>query len=200
MANFELLNQTLFLWINATDPLPWQVTLARIGAEDLVWLLPPGLVLGWLYSTAGTRLTLISAALAAALGLALNQLIALFWYHARPFEMGLGRTLIDHATESSFPSDHYTLFMAVACSLLLYRPLRQWGLWLALLGTVVAWARIYAGVHFPLDMAGALLVGGVSASVLHGCRPWMEHHFMGPLLGLYRLLGTPLIQKGWIRK
>ena len=35
--------------------------------------------------------------------------------------------------------------------------------YLALLGLPMAWARIYLGVHFPLDMVGAALVAVLSA-------------------------------------
>jgi undecaprenyl-diphosphatase len=31
----------------------------------------------------------------------------------------------------------------------------------------VAWARVYVGVHYPLDMAGALLVAGGVTALFH---------------------------------
>ena len=33
----------------------------------------------------------------------------------------------------------------------------------ACLGLLVAWSRIYLGIHFPLDMLGAALVGPLAA-------------------------------------
>ncbi|MCP8687812.1 hypothetical protein [Marinobacterium sedimentorum] len=148
MNALETLNQTLFLWINATDPQPWQLMLSRIAARDLIWLLPAGLTLGWLYGGLRTRLALLGAALAAGIGLALNQIIALLWYHPRPFEIPLGQTLLPHATESSFPSDHFTLFMAIACSLILGQQLRTWGLWLLRLYRLLAGPLIRRGWVF----------------------------------------------------
>ncbi|WP_157890234.1 hypothetical protein [Marinobacterium aestuarii] len=48
MNALETLNQTLFLWINATDPQPWQLMLSRIAARDLIWLLAGPLIRrGW---------------------------------------------------------------------------------------------------------------------------------------------------------
>nr|WP_067288710.1 undecaprenyl-diphosphatase [Marinobacterium profundum] len=198
MNSLETLNQTLFLWINAVDPQPWQLLLSRIAARDLIWLLPAGLGLGWLYGGQRTRLALLGAALAAGLGLGLNQVIALFWYHPRPFEIPLGQTLLPHAIESSFPSDHFTLFMAIACSLMLSPQLRAWGLWLLLPASLVAWARVYLGVHFPLDMLGALLMGAFSAAVMHAWPQPLEQHLLLPLQRVYRLLAAPLIRRGWV--
>ena len=34
-----------------------------------------------------------------------------------------------------------------------------------LLGVAIAWARIFVGVHYPLDMAGALVVSAVAAVI-----------------------------------
>jgi undecaprenyl-diphosphatase len=198
MNALETLNQTMLLWINATDPQPWQLMLSRIAARDLIWLLPTGLTLGWLYGGLRTRLALLGATLAAGIGLALNQNIALLWYHPRPFEIPLGQTLLPHAIESAFPSDHSTLFTAIACSLILGRQLRTWGLWLLMPASLVAWARIYLGVHFPLDMLGALTMGAFSAAVIIACRQPLEQYLLMPLPRLYRLLAGPLIRRGWV--
>lgn len=77
--------------------------------------------------------------------------------------IGLGHTLITHAADSSFPSDHLTLLWAVAFSFLMHLSPYLGGIALALLGLPVAWARIYLGVNFPLDMVGAALVAVLSA-------------------------------------
>lgn len=80
--------------------------------------------------------------------------------------MGIGQTLIEHVQDSSFPSDHLTLIWSVAFSLLLNKQHRVIGGLLFLIGIPVAWARIYLGVHFPLDMIGAAIVGLVSAGLI----------------------------------
>jgi membrane-associated phospholipid phosphatase len=51
-------------------------------------------------------------------------------------------------------------------SLLLHKQHRVMGGLLFLIGIPVAWARIYLGVHFPLDIVGAAIVGMVSASLI----------------------------------
>jgi undecaprenyl-diphosphatase len=46
---------------------------------------------------------------------------------------------------------------------------RVWRLSLAVwcLGLLVAWSRIYLGVHFPMDMVGAAIVSTITAFVAH---------------------------------
>ena len=112
----------------------------------------------------------------------------------------LGQTFIPHIADSSFPSDHLTLWWAVAFSLLLQQQYRSTGIGLALLGVPIAWGRIYLGVHFPFDMLGAISVALLSA--------WLTlreaHWYLGPSYRLataihHRLFGK-LIVFGWVRE
>lgn len=75
--------------------------------------------------------------------------------------IGLGHTLIAQAPDASFPSDHGTVFSAVSLCLLLAGEW-MWGLVVLMVGVCVAWSRVYLGVHFPLDMIGAVGVSLLS--------------------------------------
>ena len=114
--------------------------------------------------------------------------------------IGLGHTLISHAADSSFPSDHLTLLWAVAFSFLMHRSPRLAGIALALLGLPVAWARIYLGVHFPLDVVGAALVAVLSAwlAFREVCIYLPATYSLA--LSVHRILFGKLIQIGWVRK
>ncbi len=197
----EHLNQTLFLWLNAPeDPNAFVVTLATFFAEWFIWAIPTLIGIGWLRGNEGVRKTLLIASASGLMGLLINQLIGLVWTHPRPFMIGLGHTLIPHAADSSFPSDHLTLWWAVALSFLLQPGTQRAGVALALLGVPTAWARIYLGVHFPFDMFGALAVAAFSA--------WLTLHVAGWYLGsIYRLatgihhrIFGRLIALGWVRE
>ena len=87
---------------------------------------------------------------------------------------------------------------SVAFSLLLHGKQRGAGLWLALLGLPVAWARIYLGIHFPLDMVGAALVAAASAAVLHLVLPGLVSLLLPPVNAVYRWIFAPLIRRGWV--
>lgn len=194
-------NQTLFLILNAAPGASSiAVEVARLLADGLIWIVPMGMIFGWLRGSAATRHALVAAMASGLAGLLINQLIGLVWYHPRPFVAGIGQTLMAHAPDSSFPSDHLTLIWAVAFSLLLHEQPRVAGWALALLGLPMAWARIYLGVHFPLDMLGAALVAFASAWLILGA----EHRFVAPLVQAmqlgYRWAFACLIEKGWVRQ
>lgn len=194
-------NETLFLLMNASaHPNAFVVFAAKFLAEYAIWLIPFSLVIGWLRGAESTRKLLLEAAASGLAGLLIVQLIGLVWQHPRPFMLGLGNQLLAHAADSSFPSDHLTLLSAVAFSFLMHQRAKLAGMLLALLGLPVAWARIYLGVHFPLDMLGAAAVAALSA--------WLclreERWFIEPLFrwtsAIYTRLFAPLIRRGWVLK
>ncbi len=201
LDTLEHTNRAVFLLINAaSQPGPVMMPLAVFAANGLIWLIPVLLVVGWLGGHQTIRRLALETALAGALGLALAQLVSLALPHARPFVMGLGHTWIDHAPDNSMPSDHLTLLWSVACSFLLNPSARRLGAALWLAGLPVAWARIYLGVHFPLDMVGALLVSLLSAAL---CMQQREHAvalIFNLALRVYRLVFSPLIAQRWLRR
>ena len=69
-----------------------------------------GALFTWLHEGAGNQpvLDFLSVmAAVVALGLLVNQLITVFYFHPRPYMMGLCKPLIPHASGTSFPSDNY---------------------------------------------------------------------------------------------
>ncbi|MBP6719056.1 MAG: phosphatase PAP2 family protein [Rhodoferax sp.] len=194
------LNDSLFLLINASaHPSALMLFIAKLFAEHMIWLVPIGLMVGWLRGGERTRKLLLQATAAGLTGLLINQLISLVWQHPRPFVVGLGHTFLSHAPDSSFPSDHLTLQWCVAFSFLMHQRLRAVGALLALLGLPMAWARIYLGVHFPLDMVGAALVAGLSASLCFRQQHWFMATVYRGATRLYHQLFAIPIRRGWVR-
>jgi undecaprenyl-diphosphatase len=197
----EHINQSLFLLINAApDASGIVVEIAKFIADFLIWIVPLGLIIAWFRGGNATRQVMVAATLAGVLALLINQLISVVWYHPRPFEMGIGKTLIAHVQDSSFPSDHLTLIWAMAFNFLLHKHQQRVGGFLLLSGIPVAWARIYLGVHFPLDIIGGALVGLISAWVIFRIERRLLPTLMGILLRSYRTLFSGLIRNGWVRK
>jgi len=196
----EQFNQVLFLIINAgATPDSLVVAFAKFMAALPMWLIPMLLIVGWLRGDNTIRRIFLASAITAGLALFVNQVIGLFWQHPRPFMMGLGHTLIPHVADSSFPSDHMTLICGVAFGLLFQPALRKTGIILLWLSVPVAWSRIYLGVHFPLDMLGALLVTLVCAWGIHQQHNRLVEPVFKPMLTIYEWLLTPVIKRGWLR-
>lgn len=200
MNEIESFNRTLFLQINGNDDTSVWLLQAAAGIADYLIYLIPMLLLGlWLWGDHARRNLAIKACLVAMLGVAANQVIGAVWQHPRPFMIGLGHAWIPHAADSSFPSDHMTVFAGVGLTLL-FDGVTGWGVITLLLGLCVAWARVFLGVHFPLDMAGAVGVAGIAYAAV--TPPW--HRAGRPMTDLaerlYRQILARPISAGWIRR
>ena len=195
----EALNQTLFLHLNASaHPASWSLVVSNFLAEVAIFLIPLVLLSGWLRGTESSRKVMLEAVASGVLAIVFNQLIDLVWQHPRPFMIGLGHTYLAHAADSSFPSDHLSLWWAVAFTLLLHRGTRRAGVVMSVAGLPVAWSRVYLGVHFPLDMVGAAAFALVSASLCQRARNWLIDPVFPWLSALHRRLLRPLISRGWV--
>jgi undecaprenyl-diphosphatase len=113
------------------------------------------------------------AGYAAILGLGINFIITLFYFHPRPFMLPTGTLLIEHVAESSFPSDHATIMFSVSLMLLTSRDLRLSGAIFFILAFISGLARVYSGLHFPMDMAGSLLLALFSISILLALKKYL---------------------------
>lgn len=199
MTHLEALNQALFLTLNGAPASPWwRIAAATVVADDLILLIPLLLVGLWFWGNDARRNVALKACLVALLALGFNQLIGLIWPHPRPFALGLGHTFIPHAADSSFPSDHMTVFASIGIALFLGRE-KPLGTLVLLASLSVAWARIYLGVHFPLDMLGAVAVSGISQAVVTPLWARVGDQTTRVALRLYRTLFAWPIATGWIR-
>lgn len=194
------LNHSLFLWMNASQDPPLVLRfVALVLAYGVIWLVPLGLVVAWLWGDTRVRRACVLALATTGLALAAAQVITRVWPQPRPFMVPLGHTLVAHVADASFPSDHLTVLWSIAFSLLLLPRLRGAGALIALLALPVAWSRIYLGVHFPLDMLGAAGVAAVSAALCWSVRDSVLAPLMNAANGVYRRLFALPIRRGWVR-
>lgn len=136
---------------------------------------------------------LLSAVVGVVLALCLNILLGALIFEPRPFisHPGVVHKLIAHAADASFPSDHEAVAMSIALTLVFYV------IWLlgrfsreradarlgrvapALLGALVAvamavfigFARVYVGVHYPVDIVGGAICAVVGVALAFGLLP-----------------------------
>lgn len=199
---FDHLNLFLFSLINAAPGLAgWRLHGAIFAAEWVILVVPIGLVLMW-SNGAGQREAAVRALLAAVVALTMSKLIGLVWFHPRPFMLEIGQHFLHHAPDSSFPSDHGTSMFSVALALALsrLREARRCGLGLLALAVVVAWARVFLGVHWPLDMVGALVVSSLAAAfVSTRAGAALAALLVALMQAVYRRVLAAPIARGWLR-
>ena len=135
--------------------------------------------LGFRKERAGKKIALY-AGFSAAIGLLFNLLITSVYYHPRPFTLHLATLLIQHTAETSFPSDHTTIMLSIAFLLIYYRETRLSGIVLSILGLVGGLARVFAGLHFPLDILGSIGVALISSLLAYKFGPKLIQAYKGP--------------------
>lgn len=167
------LNQEIFISINSLageDRLMDMI--AIVIGEYLPYLFI--IIEVWLYFFAKYKKEALLAFYSMLLGLGINQLIGLIYSHPRPFMDSLGRTLVSHTAENSFPSDHTTFMASIAFALLFMKNSRKLGLFLVIFATIGGLCRVYIGVHYPFDILGSLVVSLISSYTIFTFSPYLE--------------------------
>jgi len=141
-------------------------------AQDLIYIFCIYLVYLW-FVKSKYRQEVLFAGYAALLGLGINLIITMFYFHPRPFMVPTGMLLIAHLPETSFPSDHTTLMFAISLMFVTFRELRGTGVILFILSLISGLARVYAGLHFPFDIAGSLFVALFSIGLLLSLKQYL---------------------------
>ena len=193
------LNLSLFSWINASpEASNTSIHFAFFIANDLLYCMILLFAWFWLRGNYDTKKQILKAFIFTSIAILISQCISHVYYHPRPFVMEIGRTLIYHAPNGSFPSDHMLIFSSIAFSYL-FSAQRKLGISLLVMAWLVAWSRVYLGVHFPLDMLGAFLLA--FALNFFGLKLWnlYKDKIMQWALTIHFYLFKPLIQKGYIK-
>lgn len=110
------------------------------------------------------RIVLVGASLV--LALALGRGAAELFPNERPFtnhpELN---QLVHHEPGQSFPSDHSLAAFAIGFAVAAFLS-RRWGAVLFVVATLVGFSRVYVGVHYPADIAGAALFAAIAVAAV----------------------------------
>ena len=134
---------------------------SHVGSQGLIWLVIAALAaLLWkrpaifLYVTLADLVADITA-------YALREAIG---RDRPPLHFAEPHPLVAVPHSGSFPSGHTATSFACAATLAWLTPLPKTALFL--LATLIAFSRVYTGVHYPLDLIGGALVGlGVATAL-----------------------------------
>ena len=86
----------------------------------------------------------------------LSEFIRFFYDKPRPFAILEVTKLINHSANGSFPSGHAAFFFALSFSIFSLN--KKFGWYLTASASAIGLARVFAGVHWPLDIAGGAAV------------------------------------------
>lgn len=148
----------LFQWIAQTHAAaPWLMVLARWMALGGAWL-SAAVVACAVWRRPAQWRYIVMVVVACTVTTLLSHQLARWLDWPRPFVLGLSLNYISHGVSAAMPSTHASVMFALA---LLFRrrpALSEWGLVLATLALLTGAARVYVGVHFPMDIAAGFLL------------------------------------------
>ncbi|RJT07437.1 undecaprenyl-diphosphatase [Halococcus sp. IIIV-5B] len=158
-------------------------------AENLVYLIPIALLYLWFTSgeeqpDSSFRMALVPAWFTAEDGksksvfifftivvsLIISYGMGQLYAHPAPYVISQ-QTLLGGVPENSFPSQHTTVMFAFAWPLFYLQGRWRDGLIAVVLASLVGVSRVYVGVHYPIDIVGAVgasLLGFVLVYVARG--------------------------------
>lgn len=93
--------------------------------------------------------------------LVITELIRLAWHRSRPFITHQVNLLIEHSVSASFPSGHIAFLFALATAVYFFN--KKFGIIFFIVGILIGLARVFVGIHYPLDIFGGIIVGILSA-------------------------------------
>ncbi len=174
------LDLVLFGWIGAgMHPTPWLLSLGIAIAERGAWL--SVLILAWAaWRHPAERVYLMGTLAACGVTAMLVHALASAIDLPRPFMLGLSPAYIPHGARGSFPSAHAAVMSTVAAILLIRPGLRRAGMAAAAAAALTGWARIYIGVHFPLDIVGGVVLAVAMAGVFQVARQALRQWSAAP--------------------
>lgn len=96
-------------------------------------------------------------------------MVRLFYVSPRPFVFQNFIPLVHQDPTNSFPSGHTIVYSALAGAVWVIN--RKAGYWYLFGAFLIGMARVFAGVHWPSDILGGLVLGVISALVVYRIFP-----------------------------
>lgn len=156
----------VLLWIQENMRTEWMTVImkaiTRLGDGGCLWI-----VLAVMLLVIGkTRKVGFASAVALIITfVTVNLGIKNFVARTRPYEVIEGLTrLVGEQSDFSFPSGHSAHAFAVGVVILIMMP-RKIGVPIFVISVLMAYSRLYVGVHYPTDVIAGALIGTIIAFV-----------------------------------
>lgn len=157
-------------------------------AENLVYLVPIALLYLWFtsqeeQSNSSVRMALVPPWFSAEDGktksvfifvtivvsLMISYGMGQLYAHPAPYVISQ-QTLLGGVPENSFPSQHTTVMFAFAWPLFYLQDRCRDGLVAVILASLVGISRVYVGVHYPIDIIGAIGASFIGFALVYAIR------------------------------
>jgi undecaprenyl-diphosphatase len=174
MSHLFSADTALRAWL-ASHHAPWldwvMVTASSVGARGRIWLALAVVLLSFRPRRArGVWQTALAIGLA---GLVTDGVLKPSFQRARPFATFVEtRVIAPRPDTHSFPSGHAATAFAGGFALARIWPEMRGALWA--LACLIAFSRVYVGVHYPLDVLAGALVGMAAAAFVIGGTVWPD--------------------------
>ncbi|WP_419883273.1 undecaprenyl-diphosphatase [Peribacillus sp. B-H-3] len=132
--------------------------------NNAIYIFALALLVLWLFGGKSMKRAVLFAGGTGAVALIANVVISHIYYEPRPFVTHHVHTLISHAKDASFPSDHSTGAFAIAIAMWFHY--KKAGIPMFILALLTGFSRIWAGLHYPFDVMGSLIVALIVAFVI----------------------------------
>lgn len=174
------IDQKILEWLNhlANKGHFWPAII-KIFSEYTVYLGVLVIIVLWFWQASAKKVALRAFFSGLLAWQVLARLISYFVNRARPFELTNVKEIIFHRPTYSFPSDHAAALFAVAFSLW-FSKYKKLSIFFFILATLMSVGRVAAGLHWPSDVLGGLVVGLMAA--------WLVWIFDKPLNYIYTFL------------
>lgn len=141
-------------------------TLITFLASFLIWLMFGGLLALWIFDGRIKREQALHAFVAVLIAWVIAQMLKSLLPISRPFVLNRepALTLLAH-DNSSFPSSHSAVAFSLAVTIWLHN--RKLGLFYLIAAFLVGIGRVFANVHYLLDIVVGGLLGGLVAVVVN---------------------------------
>lgn len=166
MQQLIALDGQILLWIQEYVRQDWMngfwTAITRLGDGGWFWIALSLVLLCFKRTRKAGAAGLLALALGALItNVALKNLVA----RIRPYEVVNGLVcLIEKQKDFSFPSGHTCASFAAAAAYYKILP-KRYGVSALVLAALIAFSRLYVGVHYPTDILGGLAVGLFAAWV-----------------------------------
>tara|TARA_Y100000310_G_scaffold313018_1_gene360904 strand:+ start:294 stop:812 length:519 start_codon:yes stop_codon:yes gene_type:complete len=156
---FNLINQFAGKWL-------WLDILGIFFAEYFEYIIIFGLLV-FLVLKFKERFKIVVGAFVAAIvsRLIITNIIRWIWPRLRPFVESNVNLLIDYPNKASFPSGHASFYFALSFVIYMYN--KKVGVWFLVGSFIMCLARVFIGIHWPLDILAGIVVGVLSGWVMY---------------------------------